>query len=56
MSIAVVVVVVVIVVLTSTGRYNAVRDHRAGSNRSGVEDYLRRKIIQLVVYQSNLYY
>ena len=37
------VVVVVIVVLTSTGRYNAVRDHRAGSNRSGVEDYLRRK-------------
>ena len=39
-----VVVVVVVVVLTLTHRYNAVRGHRTGSNNSGAEDYLRRKI------------
>ena len=35
--------VVVVVVLTSTGRYSAVRGHRAGSSKSGAEDSLRRK-------------
>ena len=33
----------VVVVLTSTHRYNAVRGHRAGSNNSETENYLRRK-------------
>ena len=35
--------VVVVVVLTLSHRYNAVRGHRARSNNSVVEDYLRRK-------------
>ena len=30
-------------VLTLTHRYNAVRGHRAGSNNSATENYLRRK-------------
>ena len=36
-------VVVVVVVLTLTHGYNAARGHRKGSNKSGAEDYLRRK-------------
>ena len=32
-----------VVVLALTHRYNAVRGHRTGSNKSGAEDYLRRK-------------
>ena len=43
----VVVVVVVVVVLTLTHRHNAVRGHRTGSNSSGVEHYLMRKIMLL---------
>ena len=38
-------VVVVVVVLTLTHRYNAVRGHRTGSNKSGAEEYLRGKCI-----------
>ena len=33
-----------VVVLTLTHRHNEVRGHRTGSNNSGAEDYLRRKI------------
>ena len=38
-------VVVVVVVLTLTHRYNAVRGHRTGSNKSGAEEYFRGKCI-----------
>ena len=40
----------VVDVLTLTHCHNAVRGHRAGSHNSGAEDYLRRKIILLVVH------
>ena len=47
---------VVVVVLTLTHRHNAVHGHRTGSHNSGMEDFPRRKIILLVVHQSNMYY
>ena len=37
----------ILVVLRLTRHHNAVRGHRTGSNNSGVEDYLRRKLILL---------
>ena len=37
-------ILVAVVVVTLNRRCNAVRGHRTGSNNSGVEDYLRRKV------------
>ena len=41
--VAVVLLIGLIVVHIFTHHYNGVRGHRTGSNKSGAEDYLRRK-------------
>ena len=46
-SASVLLLFVVVVVLTLARRLNAARGHRAGSNNSGAEDYLRRKTYQV---------